>query len=96
MLTERVRCRVIRWFKRIGFLEAQAAAARVGKWTKDSPVNGTSGSVDGRPQRVIRREDPVIAMPVLPRRRDEIRKPIQELKRHALDDAAGPRLRGLS
>jgi len=34
---------------------------------------------DGRPQRVVRREDAVIAMPVLAWLRDQIRKPIQEL-----------------
>ena len=46
--------------------------------------------------RVIRGEHPVIAMPVLPRRRHEIREPVEKLKRRELDDAAGPRLRGLS
>jgi hypothetical protein len=50
---------------------------------------------DGRAQRVIRREDAVIAMPVLPRLRDQVRKPIEELKRRELDDAIGPRLRRL-
>ena len=34
-------------------------------------------------------------MPVLPRRRDEIGKPVQELKRRELDDAVRPRSRGL-
>jgi hypothetical protein len=34
---------------------------------------------DGRPQRVVRREDAVIAVPVLARLRDQIRKPIEEL-----------------
>ena len=51
---------------------------------------------DGRPERVIRREDTVIAMPVFARRRDEIGEPVESLKRRDLDDAAGPRLRGLS
>jgi hypothetical protein len=51
---------------------------------------------DGRPQRVVRREDSVIPMPVFARLRDQIRKPVQELKRRELDDVAGSRLRGLS
>jgi len=33
---------------------------------------------DGPPQLVIRRKHPVVAMPVLPRRRDEIGEPVQE------------------
>ena len=53
-------------------------------------------SRDGRPQRVVRRKHSVIAMPVPPRLWDEIRKSVQKLKRRELDDAAGPRLRGLS
>jgi len=53
-------------------------------------------SGDGPPQRVIRREDSVIAVPVLARLRDEIGEPVEELKRRELDDAAGPRLRGFS
>jgi hypothetical protein len=48
--------------------------------------DGQSG--DGLPQRVIRREDSVVAMPVLPRWRDEIGEPVEELKRAA----AGPAL----
>jgi len=36
---------------------------------------------DGGPELVIRGEHPVIAMPVLPRRRDQIREPVEELKR---------------
>jgi hypothetical protein len=51
---------------------------------------------DGRPQRVVRRKHSVVAMPVLPRRRDEIGEPVEEPKRRELDDAAGPRLRGFS
>jgi len=35
-------------------------------------------------------------MPVLPRRRDEIGEPVEELKRRELDDDVGRRLRGLS
>ena len=35
-------------------------------------------------------------MPVLPRRRDEIGEPVEELKRRELDDAVCRRLRGLS
>jgi hypothetical protein len=53
-------------------------------------------SGDGRPQRVIRGEDAVIPVPMLPRRRDEIRKPVQELKRREFDDAVGPRPRRLA
>jgi hypothetical protein len=37
----------------------------------------------------------VIAMPVLPRRRDEIDEPVEELKRREFDDAIGSRPRGL-
>jgi hypothetical protein len=33
---------------------------------------------------------------MLPRRRDESGKPVQELKRREFDDAIGPRLRGLA
>ncbi len=50
---------------------------------------------DGRPQRLIGRKHPVIAMPMLPRRRHEIGEPIEKLKRRELDDANGPRPRGL-
>jgi hypothetical protein len=38
----------------------------------------------------------VVAMPVLPRRRDEIGQPVQKLKRREFDDAIGPRPRGLA
>jgi len=31
----------------------------------------------------------VVAMPVLPRRRDEIGEPVEELKRREIDDAVG-------
>ncbi len=48
---------------------------------------------DGPPQLVIRREYPVVAMPVLPRWRDEIGEPVQKLKRREFDDAVGPRPR---
>ena len=51
---------------------------------------------DGPSQLVIRRKHPVVAMPVLPRRRDEIGEPVQELKRREFDDAAGSWPRGLS
>ena len=44
---------------------------------------------------MIRRKHPVVTVPVLPRRRHEIGKPIEELKRRELDDAAGPRPCGL-
>jgi len=36
---------------------------------------------DAFPQPVIRRKHPVIPVPVLPRRRDQIREPVEELKR---------------
>jgi hypothetical protein len=49
----------------------------------------------GPPELVIRRKHPVIPVPVLPRRRDEIRQPVEELKRRELDDAVGSRPRGL-
>ena len=51
---------------------------------------------DGGPELVIRRKHPVIAMPVLPRRRDEIGEPVEDLKGRELDDAIGPRPRGLA
>ena len=51
---------------------------------------------DGPPQLVIRRKHPVVAMPVLPRRRHEIGEPVEELKRREFDDAIGPRPGGLS
>jgi hypothetical protein len=44
-------------------------------------------------QLVIRREYSVVAMPVLPRRRDEIGEPVKELIRREFDDAVGPRPR---
>jgi hypothetical protein len=47
--------------------------------TSQSPPEGERR--DGRPQRVVRRKDAVIAVPVLPRLRDQVRKPIEELKR---------------
>ena len=51
---------------------------------------------DGFSQPVIRRKHPVIPMPVLPRRRHEVRQPVQELKRREFDDTVGSRPRGLS
>ena len=56
---------------------------------------------DGGPERVIGRKDAWLssrrqAIPMLPRRRDEIGEPVQELKRRELDDAIGPRPRGRS
>ena len=51
---------------------------------------------DGFSQLVIRRKHPVAAVPVLPRRRHEIGEPVQKLKRRELDDAIGPRPRGLA
>jgi hypothetical protein len=50
----------------------------------------------GPPELVIRRKDAVIRVPVLARRRDEIREPVEELKRRELNDTVGTRLRGLS
>ena len=50
---------------------------------------------DAFPQLVVRREHPVVAMAVLPRRRDEIGEPVEELKRREFDDAVGSRPRGL-
>jgi hypothetical protein len=49
----------------------------------------------GPPELVIRCKHPVIAMPMLPRRRDEIDEPVEELKRREFDDAIGSRPRGL-
>ena len=46
---------------------------------------------DGFSQLVIRRKHSVIPVPVLPRRRDEIGEPVEELKRREFDDAIGPR-----
>jgi hypothetical protein len=50
---------------------------------------------DGPPWLVIRGEHHMVAMPVPPRRRDEIRQTIEELKRREFDDASGSRSRGL-
>ena len=51
---------------------------------------------DGFSQLVVRRKHPVVAMPVLPRRRDELGEPVEKLKRRELDDAIGGRPRGLA
>jgi hypothetical protein len=51
---------------------------------------------DGFSQLVIQREYSVIPMTVLPRRRDEIGEPVEKLKRREVDDAIGPRPRGLA
>jgi hypothetical protein len=51
---------------------------------------------DGGPELLIRGEHPVIAMPVLPRRRHEVSEPVEELKWGKLDDAAGARPCGLT
>jgi hypothetical protein len=53
-------------------------------------------SRDGPPELVTRGEHPVIAMPVLSRRRDKVRQTIEKLKRREFDDASGSRPRGLS
>jgi hypothetical protein len=50
---------------------------------------------DGGPELVIRGEHPVIPVPMLPRRRDQIREPVEELKWGKLDDDADARPRGL-
>ena len=55
---------------------------------------------DGGPELVIGCKDAWLssrrqAMPILPWRRYEIGEPVQELKRRAIDDAIGPRPRGL-
>ena len=55
---------------------------------------------DYPPELVVRREYSWLvsrwqAMPVLPRRRDEIGEPVQELKRRELHDAIGSQPRGL-
>ena len=49
---------------------------------------------DGFPEPVIQREYSVLAMPMLPRRRDEIGEPVQELKRCGFDDAIRTEPRG--
>jgi len=51
---------------------------------------------DGFSQPVVRREYSVIAMPVLPRRRHEVRQTIEKLKRRELDDTIGTGPRGLA
>ena len=48
---------------------------------------------DAFPQPVIRRKHSVIPVPVLPRRRDDIGEPVEELIRREFDDAVGPRPR---
>jgi hypothetical protein len=48
---------------------------------------------DGPPLPVIRGKDPVLAVPVLPRWRDEVGEPVEELKRREFDDAIGSRPR---
>jgi len=51
---------------------------------------------DGGPELVIRRKHPVVAMPVLARRRYENGAPVEELKGKEVDDAVRPRPRALS
>jgi hypothetical protein len=51
---------------------------------------------DGGPEFVMGCKDAVVAMPVLPRRRHEVREPVEELKRQEVGDAVRPRPRGLS
>jgi len=50
---------------------------------------------DGWPQGVVRREHPVIPMPVPPRRWDQRCQPVKKLKRRQLNDTTGPGLRRL-
>jgi hypothetical protein len=50
---------------------------------------------DGPPQLVVWCKHPMIAMPVLPRRRDEIDESVEELKRREFDDTFGSWPRGL-
>ncbi len=50
---------------------------------------------DGPSECVIRGKDAVVAMRVLPRRRNEIGEPVEDLKRREFDHAVGPRPRGL-
>ena len=49
----------------------------------------------GPPELVIRRQHPGVPVPVLPRWRDQIREPVEELKQGEFDDAIGPWPRGL-
>ena len=51
---------------------------------------------DGRPQGMVRREHPVIPMPVPPGRWEQRCQPVEKLKRRQLDDTAGPGLRRLA
>ena len=50
---------------------------------------------DGWPERVIRRKDAVISVPVLARRRHKVGEPVEKLKRREVNDAVGPWSRGL-
>ena len=51
---------------------------------------------DGPPELVVGCKHPVIPVPVLARRRHEIGEPVEKLKRREVDDAIGPRPRGLA
>ena len=42
---------------------------------------------DGGPERVVRGEGSVVAVPVLPRRRDKIGEAVEKLPRREIDDA---------
>ena len=83
----------------------RVAAASRGMRSFGMPVGSGGGTLadipdrecrDGPSELVIRGEYPVIAMPVLPRRRDEIGKAVQKLERREFDDAIGPRPRSLA
>jgi len=54
------------------------------------------GDLRGTLQPQIPRKHPVIPVPVLPWRRDEIGEPVEKLKRRELDDAVGTGPRGRS
>ena len=49
---------------------------------------------DGRPQRVIRRERPLVAVPMRPGRRYQVRPTVKKLKRREFHDASLTRPRG--
>jgi len=64
--------------------EAWTRTLEFTRWKKDRSANGTSAKdvaiVMDLHELVIRRKHPVVAMPVLPRRRDEIGEPVEEHK----------------
>ena len=68
---------------------------RLERFTHDRKSAATGGcqECEGQEWFMIRRKQPVIPVPMLSRRRDEIGQPVQELKRREFDQAvrAGPR-----